>query len=63
MVNLYLITKSGIIQNFLKQLLSVICVTCFFCLFCFALMVDCILSVTGTGMLLFFVVEGGLISY
>jgi hypothetical protein len=29
----------------------------------FTSMVDCVLSITGTGMLLFFVVEGGLVRY
>jgi len=61
MFDLYLITNSCVVQNFLKQLFSVICVKCsiIFSL-SFTLMVDCVLSITGTGMLLFFCCRGRL---
>ena len=66
MFDLYLITDSCIVQHFLKQLFSVVCVKCSIIFFLsFTLMVHCVLSITGTGtgMLLFFCAEGGLIKY
>ena len=63
MFDLYLITDSCIVQNFLNQLFSVFCVNCgiIFSL-SFTLIVDCVLSITGTGigMLLFFCCRGWL---
>jgi multisubunit Na+/H+ antiporter MnhC subunit len=64
MFDLCLITNSITVQNFLKQLFSLICVQCGIIIFflSFTLMVVCVQSITGTGVLLFFVVEGGLSS-
>jgi len=48
---------------FAAVILSDLCEMCYYLFLSFTLMVDCVLSITGTGMLLFFVVEGGLIRY
>jgi len=53
MFDLYLFTDSCVVRNFLKHLFSVICVQCGIIFFhSLTLTVDCVLSITGTGVLL-----------
>ena len=59
MFDLYLISNSRIVQNF-KQLFSLIYVKCGIFSLSFTSVVDCVLNITGTGMLLF-LLEGVLI--
>jgi len=57
MYDLYLITYSCMVQSII---LSDVCSVCYYFFLNFTVMVDCVLSLTGTGMLLFYCCRGWL---
>jgi len=59
-----LIINSCVVQKFFEAvILNDLCGMWYYFFLSFTVMVDCVLSIAETAMLLFFVVEGGLIRY